>query len=235
MLGETHPMEQKLGMARQSVKNLSATLQTVEWLAKTGRMEEAMHETFRLADQGERLALHLRGIPALTGIPHAQSALEEMVPAVMDIWVGRTAEGWLYVSFPRLLPRKEHGSPEFIRRGLYWALQKYFGDHETPRIDNCVLVLRHVYDEKLPQRRWRDHDNIEVNAVIDAVAFFALRDDAPSICSHFYCSVAGRADGTQVFVVPKADFPRWYAYAEQSEYPVVLVHGNGPETPVLDM
>lgn len=235
MLSDEYPLEQKLKEARKRLKHVGATLQSVERLAKTACMEEALHEAFWLAHQGERLALHLRGIPALTGIPHVLPTLEEMVPAIMDIWVGRTAEGWLYVSFPRLLPRKEHGSPEFIRRGLYWALQKYFWDHEAPRIDNCVLVIRHVYDERLPERRWRDHDNIEVNAVIDAVAFFALRDDAPSACFHFYCSVAGKADSTQLFIVPKAEFSRWYAYAEQGEYPIVLLHGNGFETPILDM
>ena len=77
------------------------------------------------------------------------------------------------------------------------------------RYENAVLIFRHVYNRDRPERQKRDHDNIEVNTVADAVALFVLADDSPAFCSHYYCSAEGTADYTQVYVVPRGDFPQW--------------------------
>jgi hypothetical protein len=45
--------------------------------------------------------------------------------------------------------------------------------------------------------------------VADAIALFVLTDDGPAVCSHYYCSGAGDEDCTEVFVVPRWDFPLW--------------------------
>ena len=58
-------------------------------------------------------------------------------------------------------------------------------------------------------QQWRDHDNIEINMVTDIVALYVMPDDCPKVCSHFYCSAAGSEDRTEVYVVPKEDFPAW--------------------------
>ncbi len=97
----------------------------------------------------------------------------------------------------------------YIRAYLYPALQRYFADHEPLHYVDAVLIFRHVYDRKRPERRKRDHDNIEVNTVADAIALFVLTDDGPAVCSHYYCSGAGDEDCTEVFVVPRWDFPLW--------------------------
>ena len=68
-----------------------------------------------------------------------------------------------------------------------------------------------MYCRDRPERRRRDHDNIEVNCVADTIALFVLLDDSPSVCSHYYCSAAGDTDCTEVFVIPHADFPLWLA------------------------
>ena len=55
----------------------------------------------------------------------------------------------------------------------------------------------------------RDHDNIETNMVSDIVAMYVMPDDAPSVCSHYECSVMGEDDRTEVYVIPRMDFPQW--------------------------
>ena len=120
-----------------------------------------------------------------------------------------TEEGLFYLSIPMLLPKKESGSAEYIRSALYPAMRDYFSHCPPVRFQESVLIFRHVYDKRRPERRWRDHDNIEVNMVSDIVAMYVLADDCPSVCSHYYCSAAGEEDRTTVYVVPKPDFPEW--------------------------
>lgn len=55
----------------------------------------------------------------------------------------------------------------------------------------------------------RDHDNIETNMVTDILALYVLPDDHPAVCSHYYCSAAGSEDRTEVYVIPKHNFPMW--------------------------
>lgn len=37
-----------------------------------------------------------------------------------------------------------------------------------------------------------------------------MPDDEPSISDHHYCSVEGTADRTEVYVVQKNEFKKWY-------------------------
>ena len=39
--------------------------------------------------------------------------------------------------------------------------------------------------------------------VTDIITLYLLPDDAPAQCAHFYCSAAGSADSTEVYVVPR--------------------------------
>ena len=55
----------------------------------------------------------------------------------------------------------------------------------------------------------RDHDNIETNMVTDIVAMYVLPDDHPAVCSHYYCSAAGEEERTEIYIIPKHDFPMW--------------------------
>ena len=55
----------------------------------------------------------------------------------------------------------------------------------------------------------RDHDNIEINMVSDIVAMYVMPDDGPAVCAHYYCSAAAEQERTEVYVVPKSDFPAW--------------------------
>ena len=56
---------------------------------------------------------------------------------------------------------------------------------------------------KRPERRARDHDNIETNTVSDIVAMFTLVDDSPKHCSHLYISALGNEERTEIYIVPK--------------------------------
>ena len=92
--------------------------------------------------------------------------------------------------------------PRMYRKGKFYlqALQARCRRRPT-------LPPQDVHDR--PERAYRDHDNIELNAVADAIAMFVMHDDAPLQCSHFYCSQRGEKEYTRVFVVPQKSFVAW--------------------------
>ena len=94
-------------------------------------------------------------------------------------------------------------------------MREFFLDSQPVRYNDCVLIYRHIYARDRPERKKRDHDNIEVNMVSDIVAMYVLPDDGPSVCSHYYCSTQGQSDRTEVYVVPQCEFTGWLENEKQ--------------------
>lgn len=172
-------------------------------------LQMAYEQAMRLEETAERLVFLTRVLPAYTGSGMAKLEVENIMKLCIPVDMGFTAEGWFRLCIPALLPKKGSGSADYIRSFLYPAMQEYFQGKEPVRYTDCVLVYRHVYDRERPERRMRDHDNIETNMVSDIVAMYVMPDDAPSVCSHYECSVMGEDDHTEVYVVPRTDFPQW--------------------------
>ncbi|MEG0768043.1 MAG: DUF6100 family protein, partial [Clostridia bacterium] len=85
-----------------------------------------------------------------------------------------------------------------------------FKNHDKVRLYDCVLTVCHRYDRNRPERELRDHDNIELNAVVDALALYVLYDDAPLRLEHHYCSIKDDRDATTMLLVPQSAFPVCY-------------------------
>ena len=163
----------------------------------------------RMKEQAEQAVLLIRVLPAYTGAAGATARTDAIISDTIPVEVGFTAEGWFSVRIPALLPKKATGSADYIRSYLYPAMRKFFEGKPPVRFRDCVLAYRHVYDRSRPERAMRDHDNIETNMVTDILALYVLPDDHPAVCSHYYCSAAGSEDRTEVYVIPKHDFPMW--------------------------
>lgn len=176
---------------------------------ENGNMEGAYQAAMKLEEQSEKLTLLTRAMPVYTGNPNAFVDIDKIIAECIPVDIGFTVEGWFSVRLPMLLPKKESGSASYIRSFLYPVIQDFFCGKEPVRYRDCVLIYRHVYDEERPERRKRDHDNIEVNMVTDIIALYVMPDDEPDVCSHYYCSAAGDGERTEVYVVPKQDFPAW--------------------------
>lgn len=183
----------------------------VRWYYDADNMSEAYERALKLEEVSEKTILLTRVLPAYTGRPTALDEVEKLVLETIPVNIGFTSEGWFSVRLPTLLPKKASGSADYIRSYLYPAMREFF-DGKTPvRYRDCVMIFRHVYDETRSEKRMRDHDNIEVNMVSDIVAMYVLPDDNPKVCSHYYCSASASEDRTEVYVVPKTDFPLWLA------------------------
>jgi len=128
---------------------------------------------------------------------------------------------------PILLPRKEKSSRNYIRGFLYPELEQFAAGRRI-RYRNCVLIFCHVYDRNRPEREYRDHDNIELNTVVDAIAMFFLVDDTPLECRHYYCSTAGSTERTEVYIVSRNEFEDWLALENSIPEIGVFLHKNPP-------
>ena len=196
----------KVELAKRSME---AQMAYVRRFYQDADLQAAYEAALRLEEISEKLVLFTRRLPAYTGSPVAEAAVENCMAESIPVEIGFTAEGWFALRIPALLPKKASGSADYVRSFLYPAMRRFFQAHTPVRYRDCVLVYRHVYGRDRPERRYRDHDNIEVNMVSDIVALYVMPDDSPKVCSHYYCSVSGADDRTEVYVVPKEDFPLW--------------------------
>ena len=109
-----------------------------------------------------------------------------------------------------ILPKKEKGNPSYIRATLQIALKKYFSENPKIRLNaDSVIIFKHNYSKTRSEREYRDHDNIELNSIVDLIALYVLIDDMPLKLRHYYCSYVSEEDSTEVFVVPNTDFISW--------------------------
>ena len=196
----------KVELAKRSME---AQMAYVRRFYQDADLQAAYDAALQLEEISEKLVLFTRRLPAYTGSPVAESAVENCMAESIPVEIGFTAEGWFALRIPALLPKKASGSADYVRSFLYPAMRRFFQAQPPVRYRDCVLVYRHVYGRDRPERRYRDHDNIEINMVSDIVALYVMPDDSPKVCSHYYCSVSGADDRTEVYVVPKEDFPLW--------------------------
>lgn len=196
-------------------KRLQEQLAFVQRSYQDSRMGEAYQHSLNLEETAERMVLLARTLPVYTGAPGAGFEVEQRMEKCIPVEIGFTESNWFCLRIPALLPKKAAGSADYIRSFLYPAMRRFFEGKPSVRYGDCVLAYRHVYDRERPKRRMRDHDNIEINMVSDIVAMYVMPDDSPAVCSHYYCSAEGNGDYTEVYVVPKRDFPLWLSMEKE--------------------
>ena len=195
-------------------------------LTEDARIEQYVHDSkaffdkaMKVARAAEMLALRARYLPTVSGIPGTYRIVEEMLAEVFPAEIGFTEERWFSIRIPMLLPKKEKAKREYLNGLIYPVLHKYFVSDNflVPRFGACVIIYRHVYSYDRPARMYRDHDNIEVNQITDALAMYVMRDDGPTLCSHYHCMARAPENRTEVYVIPKEDFVKWLSM--EPEFP----------------
>ena len=194
-----------------AIQETEKLLKALHGIAESRDLETALELSVTAAKISEGVALKTRALPAHTCHPRAERAAQEAISESVPVEIRLTAEGWFYLRMPILLPRKEKSSRSYLRGFLYPALASFARERPPIRYRDCVMIFRHTYDRNRPEREYRDHDNIELNTVVDAVTMFFLVDDTPFECRHYYCSVVGDEESTEVFIVPRNAFGVWLA------------------------
>lgn len=196
--------------ADRNLKKLNASIVSVLHLSRCHRDLEAYQYILPGLHAAERIVNELRKLARVTGNPSAVMDVESIMTEEIPVEMGYTREGWFHLRFPRMLPKKEEGSAEYVRGFLYPAVSRFFRDTSyVRRFGRCVVIFRHVYDEACPENEARDHDNIELNMIIDTIAIYTMEDDSAFKCRHYYYSVPGPYDHTEVYVIPEEDLLTW--------------------------
>ncbi len=197
----------------KKTKAKADTLQSrLEQLIKYTEFKDREHQmsaAFAVTESAEKLALLARSLPAYTGNPNADIIVANILKSEIPVDIGFSKEGWFVLRIPLLLPKKDYGSTEYVRAFLYPAMRDFFIGKPPVRYRDAVLIYRHIYDKNRPERKMRDHDNIEINIVTDIVSLYILPSDNPFVCTHYYCSAMGESERTEVYVVPKSEFVIW--------------------------
>lgn len=194
---------------RNKEKTLRARIAAMEYYLDKEDRESYFQQALLIEECAEQLTLAARTLPSYIGHPDAETQVEAILKQEIPVEIGYTKEGWFSVRIPMLLPKKSKGSTDYIRSFLYPAMRDFFVEKPPVRYWEAVLIYRHVYDRRRPERQMRDHDNIEINMVSDIVAMYVMPDDGPAVCAHYYCSAAAEQERTEVYVVPNGDFPTW--------------------------
>lgn len=185
-------------------------INTASRLYENKEFEDANEVCMDIIPIGEGIAMLVRQLPLFMGYSNTKDHVEKKIKGIYKIEARITKEGWIQVVIPFLLPEREKGTTEYLRSIIYPSLQEFFQDKAPINFNKAVLAYRHIYDKNRKDRRKRDHENFEINMVSDTLALFALPDDGPDTCNHFYCSKEGNRECTEVYVLPQKDFIEFY-------------------------
>ena len=220
--------KEQLQAAQRQLKKMQDALSLMLLFEDGKRYDLAYDMAFEFAYESEKLTMLAREIPAYTGHPGAKERMDAQVADVMPISIELTSEGWFKMVIPVLLPRKERGNQDYIRDNLYPTMKCFMEKRPPIRFEKSVIVFRHVYNRQRPERLYRNHDNIELNAVVNVVALYLLRSDGPKHLEHYYCAVCGEADSTEVYLIPQDDFDRFRVALKSSEL-------DAPESKIIQL
>ena len=123
--------QRSLDQADARLKRTAQLLARTRRLADSGNIPEAFNMAFTFAAEAEKLTLLARSIPAYTGHPQAALLSEELMVETVPVDMGYTEQGWFLLRLPALLPKKESGSPSYLRDMLYPAMRRFFAGIQT--------------------------------------------------------------------------------------------------------
>lgn len=196
--------------AHKLLKQLSDSLDVIDSKINNNDKEGLIQELFNYEHIAEKTVNNARLMPIISGVPKAINIVNDIIVEENNLDISYTEEGWFYIKIPSLLTKKEKGNASFIRATINAGLKLFFENNPKIRFrDNMVIIFKHNYSKERTYRDYRDHDNIELNVVIDSIALYVLVDDSPMKLKHFYCSSVEDTDSTEIFLVPYKEFIPW--------------------------
>ena len=199
-----------ISVADKLLKQLENSLSIIHEKIEQDDKEGLVKELFNYENISEKAINNARLLPIVSGLPKAREMIDDIIVSENDVKISYTKEGWFYVKIPSLLPKKEKGDPSYIRATLNSGMKKFFKTHKRNKYEeDMVIIFKHNYSKERTYREYRDHDNIELNAIVDMIALHVLIDDSPMKLKHFYCSCIEDDDSTEIFLIPSTDFKIW--------------------------
>lgn len=196
-------------VAEKLINKAEDSLKKINTMIAQDNKEGLWEELFNYENLCEKIVNNGRLLPIMSG-RNAKDIINNTIIEENNLNIEYTQEGWFYVKIPSLLPKKEKGDPSYIRTTLNVGMKDFFSKNEKKKFEsNVVMIFKHNYSKERTYREYRDHDNIELNSVVDMIALYVLIDDSPMKAKHFYCSAIEDTDSTEVFIIPQTDLKKW--------------------------
>lgn len=215
----TFPQQEK------KLEKICKLFQKIGQYNQLGSLPLVQQEDLKLIKAAQDFAMYTRLLPANTADLKFNRTKAEIYKETFKIKVEITPEGWVKVTMPPLLSVRTYLSPWFLREPLNFALEEFFFNFQDEhdgrifRIQRAIIIYKHRYNRNYPERRFRDLDNIELNAIKDSIAMFTMPDDNAKCCHIFSCMEPADDDFTEIFVIPQMDYGAWITqyYHPESE------------------
>lgn len=135
----------------------------------------------------------------------------------------------LKAELPFLMPHRKSKYTDYIYKPFFLALQNWCVERqkagkEIPAYKQATICFIHEYDEKRPQTRIRDHDNIEEKQVVDALGMYFLVSDGGLYLDTYHTTAWGERDRTFLFLMGREQFPGWICRRQLQK----SISKNGP-------
>ena len=157
----------------------------------------------------EKATIQLRQFAAATLSPEQISPDTICADAKIAVSVEIAQEGHLFLRLPVMLPKRgDEDRARYLAGVLRETIREKYRDRLPPKFGACVLVYEHIYDLSR-NRRFIDHDNIELKHCQDVLEAAFLTNDTSALCSAFQCSHKGETDSTRIWILTPEQFTRW--------------------------
>lgn len=135
--------------------------------------------------------------------PGPPPEIKEAIPVPGEV---AATEHGMTITIPRLLSaRGKDGG--YIRA----TIADLFSDRPRTFLRDVVIAVEQQYDKGLPPRRWRDHDNVELTALLNELSLWALGGDDPQTVDLFQFATEGEQNTTVIHIVHRFKFLDWAA------------------------
>lgn len=204
---------QKIESEVSKLNNTIFALKTTD-MEKYGENYEELSENAAL--KAEKITCQLRKLIQLTDFNGTSAYMQKAVTA-LGIKISYE-ERILSVTLPGLFPqRKLHANTAFLRDPLHYALKEFLKNHSIEQYKNCAICFCLAYDRRLPSRRIKDYDNLELKLVLDVISTYVLLDDSGLYCDAHYTTELGDCDQTVIYIMEKKCFPEWLKAHEEAK------------------
>lgn len=165
------------------------------------KSEEVLLEVIKLS---ERFSNQVRLLSPNTFMMNYQEKITEIMKVEHNLSFEILGDEGFKLTLPFMLPKKKdfQSNAKYYRAIIEYYLQQESWNHNIRRITEPVtLLFVHGYNQSKDSSQWRDHDNIELNVVVDRIATYLITDDNAYNCKHFYASKTAERDQCEVYVI----------------------------------
>ena len=166
--------------------------------------EEFYSLSYRAALIAEKTAINFRNISEKSV---AMKRHKLMANTIQNLGIKVTGDNnKVKILIPKILPHKKAKNNDFLIEPLLYALEQFVFQNDFTKFSNCVLWIKHIYQDVSADKAIRDYDNFELSEIIDCIALHLMIDDSGQYMSMYNTTEISDETYTEINVMTKEEF-----------------------------